>query len=116
MRRFAPALALAAAAAALILWLAPGAGAQQGRGDRYEYAELQLSGNDALVILSDRAVFLEGPRERDRVKVQNNTKIEVIIPNQVTYLTRLGDEGWELVPRCSMCSRKWLMPFFAALS
>lgn len=98
MRRLEPMALALLAALALTLWLAPGAGAQERRGVRYEYAELQLSGNDAVVILADSAVFLEGPRERERVRVQNNTKIEVVIPNPVVYLTRLGGEGWELAP------------------
>lgn len=82
------------------LALLPGlAEAQDARGLRYEYAELRINANnDALVILADRAVFLDGPREREQVRVQANTKIDLVIPNQVIYLTRLGAEGWELAP------------------
>jgi len=81
------------------LALLPGlAEAQDARGVRYEYAELRLSSNDALVVLSDRGVFLEGPRERDRIKVDARANLDLVVPNQVIYLTRLGAEGWELAP------------------
>ncbi|MFG0275808.1 MAG: hypothetical protein ACF8QF_12210 [Phycisphaerales bacterium] len=91
-------ITLLAALAGFAIVAAPASAQQNARAPRYEYAELSLRGNDAIVILADRAVYLEGPRERDPVKVANNTKLEVVIPNRVVYLTRLGDEGWELVP------------------
>jgi hypothetical protein len=91
-------ITLLAALAGVAIVAQPASAQQNARAPRFEYAELRLTGNDAVVILADRAVYLEGPRERDPVKVDNSTKLEVFLSNRVIYLTRLGDEGWELVP------------------
>ncbi len=91
-------ITLFAALAGVAVVAAPASAQQDARAPRFEYAELRLTGNDAVVILADRAVYLEGPRERDPVRVDNTTKLDVFLSNRVIYLTRLGDEGWELVP------------------
>jgi len=67
--------------------------------EAWEYAELRIVGNDAVIITRGDAQFLEGLDDREArqfVKL-NNDRLRVRQPARVRHLTRVGSQGWEVI-------------------
>ena len=65
----------------------------------WEYAELRIVGNDAVIITRGDAQFLEGLSDREArqfVKLDNDN-LRIRQPARVRHLTRVGSHGWEVI-------------------
>lgn len=104
MKQQALALLTLASAFGAVAVFAPSAPAQprlQTSLDReaWEYAELRIVGQDAVIITRADAQFMEGLSDREArqfVKLDND-KLRIRQPARVRHLTRAGSQGWEVV-------------------
>ena len=67
--------------------------------EAWEYAELRIVGNDAVIITRADAQFLEGLTDREArqfVKLDND-RLRIRQPARIRHLTRVGSQGWEVI-------------------
>lgn len=64
----------------------------------YEYGELTVRSEDAIFTTWGRVVYVEGPERRDPVRAVNESKIKVLVPIELYFLSVLGAQGWEIDP------------------
>ncbi len=64
----------------------------------YEYGELTVRSEDAIFTTWDRVVYLEGPERRDPIRAVNESKIKLLVPIELYFLSALGAQGWEIDP------------------
>jgi len=65
----------------------------------WEYAELRIVGQDAVIITRADAQFLEGLSNREArqfIKLDNDN-LRIRQPARVRHLTRVGSHGWEVI-------------------
>lgn len=101
--RGAGAVALLALAAGAVAWAAGWAreaGAQQrASGGSYEYAEMIVAGNDALLWTREALYFIEGPETREPVRAIGSKGVSAVQPVRLIHLNALGPAGWEYIER-----------------
>lgn len=67
--------------------------------EAWEYAELRIYGNDAVIITRGDAQFMEGLSDREArqfVKL-NNDELRIRQPARIRHLTRAGSQGWDVI-------------------
>ncbi len=67
--------------------------------EAWEYAELRIERNDAVIITRGDAQFLEGLSDREArefIKLDND-RLRVRQSPRIRHLTRVGSQGWEVV-------------------
>ena len=78
--------------------LAPAEAQQRGRAVvAWDYAELTITGNDAIFWAPARGFFLEGPDRRDPERLENSTRLNIFRPIRLLHLNSVGGDGWEVV-------------------
>lgn len=82
-----------------LLASAPSADAQQRAAVAYEYGELIVAGNDALLWTREQLFFIEGPQTREPIRALGGKGVSAVQPVRMIHLNALGPAGWEYVER-----------------
>jgi hypothetical protein len=95
------ALALVAVAlgAGVVSWSREAGAQQRGTGAAYEYGELIIAGNDALLWTREQLLFIEGPETREPIRAVGGKGVSAVQPVRLIHLNALGPAGWEYVER-----------------
>lgn len=65
----------------------------------YEYAELTIRGNDAILQTADRTIYLEGPDTNNPQQAENKRSIRVFREVALIHLNTVGASGWDVTWR-----------------